>query len=179
MNDEHMEWVAEAPVLAALHERSRKSTHGFLVPAAYFNTLKVQTEAQIALEKVRTASASNGFSTPDAYFSKLQAGILAQTINAAPQPKKLRLWHNDWVKYVSAACFVLLVATGLYLKQQSALKADQYAELASDAVLYNIDESVIIEHLKEDQKATHTVSQTEMENYILDHYSANELTNSL
>lgn len=205
--DEDIAWKNEAPTLAALpritpyrvpdnyfndltgqlntvaflNGLTEKDGSGFNVPENYFETLNNQIKSRITLEEIKSAATTDGFSTPSNYFDKLQASILAQTIEAKPERKVIRLWHSKLVKYAAAACFILLAASGLYLKHQYTLKEEmQYTELANDAILYDIDESVIIEHLKESQTATNTfASQAEMESYILDHYSSNDLSNNL
>ena len=84
------------------------------------------------------------------------------------------------MKYASAACFVVLIASGLYLNNQNTVQNLRNSELANEQMLYDIDESVIIEHLEESQNVTtSSASDTEMENYILNHYSSSDLTNNL
>lgn len=202
-----MEWEKEAPTLAALpritpyrvpdnyfndltsqlnsvaclNGLTQKDDYGFVVPTNYFEELSAQIKSRIALEQLKLTHSANGFNTPTNYFDKLQASILDQTVNAKPAPKTIRFWSSDMMRYAAAACFILLTASGLYLNQQSELKSQtQTTELTSDVMLYDIDESVIIEHLKESQTATNSsASQAEMESYILNNYSANDLTNNL
>ena len=172
MKDEHMEWEMEAPTLAGL----QKDAAGFTVPPNYFEVLNAQIKSQIAIEKFKSV----GFTTPSNYFNKLQTSILDQTVNAKQTTTVIRFWSSDLMKYAAAACFILLTASALYLNQQSAIKETRSTELANETMLYDIDESVIIEHLKESQTATNKgASQTEMESYILDHYSSNDLSNNL
>ncbi|SFH17658.1 hypothetical protein SAMN04489864_10675 [Pedobacter insulae] len=201
-----MEWENEAPILAALprvtpyrvpdnyfneltaHLNSaafldgltQGERNGFTVPTNYFEELNDQISSRIALEQFKSITSSEGFSTPSNYFDKLQANILSQTIDVKPKTKTVRLWQSDLVRYAAAACLIILTASGLYFNQQRTVKKGQSTVLASEAVLYDIDESVIIEHLKESQQATNsTASQAEMESYILNHYSSNDLSNNL
>jgi hypothetical protein len=202
IKDEDMEWEMEAPTLAALpritpyrvpdnyfndltvqlnttvslHSFTQKEGHGFIVPANYFEELSGQIQSRIKLEQFK----SEGFATPVNYFDKLQANILSQTVESKPERKVVRLWQADLMRYAAAACFILLTASGLYFNQQSTVKETHAADLASEAMLYDIDESVIIEHLNETQTATNNnASHAEMERYILDHYSSNDLSNNL
>ncbi|MGF1926295.1 MAG: hypothetical protein ACQUHE_19135 [Bacteroidia bacterium] len=202
IKDEDMEWEMDAPRLAALpritpycvpdnyfndlteHLQSFASLSnltsteesGFTVPSNYFVALNEQIKSRIALEQFR----SIGFSTPSNYFDKLQASILEQTVNTKPPAKVVRLWHTDLVKYAVAACFILVAASGLYINEQRKVSEVQSTELASEVMLYDIDESVIIEHLAESQTATNaTASQAEIESYILENYSSNDLSNNL
>lgn len=205
MKDENMEWELEAPVLAALprttpyrvpdnyfeglksqtnslvqlSQFSKNETSGFLVPNNYFNELTEQINSRIAIDEFSLMS-ENGFKTPEHYFENLQNNILGKTTNLKPQTKVTRLWNSDFMRYAAAACFILLVASGLYVDQQNTIKQTQNNELANESMLYYIDESVIVEHLKESQTATTiSVSQAEMENYLIDNYSSNDLSNSL
>jgi hypothetical protein len=202
IKDEDMEWEMEAPTLAALpritpyrvpdnyfndltaqlnssiilNNFTSKEGHGFIVPTNYFEELNGQINSRITLEQFK----SDGFTTPVNYFDKLQANILSQTVDSKPERKVVRLWHTDLIRYASAACFILLTASALYFNQQSTVKETHSTELASETMLYDIDESVIIEHLNESQTATNSnASQAEMERYILDHYSSNDLSNNL
>lgn len=205
--DENMEWEKEAPTLAALpritpyrvpdnyfndltsqlnsvaylNGFTQKDGYGFVVPTNYFDTLTEQIKSRIAIEQYKSITTADGFKTPSNYFDKLQASILEQTVNAKPAPKVVRFWSSDVMRYAVAACFILLTASGLYLNQQHTLKAEtQSTELASEVMLYDIDESVIIEHLKESHTTTTaSASQAEIESYILDNYSANDLSNNL
>ncbi len=197
-----MEWEIEAPTLAALpritpyrvpdnyfidltgqlnsvvflNTLTQKDGHGFTVPVNYFEELNEQIKSRIALEQFKSV----GFTTPSNYFDKLQASILDQTVNAKQETKIARLWHTDLIRYAAAACFILVAASGLYVNEQSKVKQAQSTELANEAMLYDIDESVIIQHLTESQTATNTsASQAEMESYILEHYSSNDLSNNL
>ena len=85
------------------------------------------------------------------------------------------------MKYVSAACFFLIAASGLYVNQQQNLKEIRNTELAQENLLYDIDESVIIEHLQESQTTTSATnaSASELETYILDNFSSSDLSNNL
>lgn len=205
-NDEHMEWEKEAAFLASLPRTTpyrvpdnyfdhlqlhinqsvfveglmQKEDQGFTVPANYFEDLTTQIEDRIALSQLQALTVTDGFKTPEGYFEKLQANILSQTTEVRqPKPKVLKLWQSDFMKYVSAACVIVLTASGLYLNQQNTLKQDRKIELASEQMLYDIDESVIIEHLQEGQTANTSASDTEMENYILNHFSSSDLSSNL
>jgi len=202
IKDEDMEWEMEAPLLAALPRAtpyrvpsnyfndltaqinsivylkglSEKNNAGFKVPANYFEELHEQIQSRIAIEQFKSV----GFSTPSNYFDQLQASILDQTVHAKPATKVIRFWRSDLMRYAAAACFILLAASGLYINEQNKVKETRFNELASERVLYDIDESVIIEHLKESQTATNTsASQAEIESYILDHYSSRDLSTNL
>lgn len=206
MKDENMDWEKEAPILAGLPKTTpygvpdqyfdnltnqiqrtvflnsitKNEGQGFSVPVNYFEELDQQIKSRIAIEQLRSTAQTDGFTTPVNYFDQLQAKVLAQTTTVKHNTKMLRLWHHEAMKYVAAACFIILSASGLYLNQQQNLKQLQNTELANEQLLYDIDENVIIEHLLESQNTNATfASDSEMESYILDHYSSSELYNNL
>lgn len=206
MIDENIEWEKEAPLLASLPRTTpfgvpaqyfdelqshihqsvfidglmQKDHQGFTVPQGYFEELGANINAKIALDKFKTSVNADGFKTPDHYFDNLNAKILSRTSALQPERKVFKLWNSDFMRYAAAACFILITASGLYLNQLQTLKENRNTEIASEQVLYDIDESVIIEHLIESQSLTSvSPSDTELENYILNNYSANDLANDL
>ena len=58
----------------------------------------------------------------------------------------------------------------------------QTEELANEQLLYDIDESTIIEHLETQNTTTlnnTSASDTEMENYLLSNFSSSDLSHEL
>ncbi|RZL50839.1 MAG: hypothetical protein EOP00_02420, partial [Pedobacter sp.] len=201
--DDNMEWELEASHLASLPRTTpfnvpaqyfddltarinqsvfvdglmQKEDQGFTVPQNYFEDLGIQIESRIALAKIKSLVNNDGFKTPANYFDKLNAEILSKTSATATKTKVVRLWSSDLMKYASAACFILLAATGLYLNEQNSVKLNRSAEIASEQMLYDIDESVILEHIQESQNVTSSsASDKEIENYILENYSTSDLS---
>lgn len=201
-----MEWESEAPKLASLAKTTpyrvpdnyfndlperinqalfleglmQKENQGFAVPQNYFEELSSQIESRIAIEQFSALAKAEGFKTPPAYFEQLQANILSKTSEVPQKTKVFRLWHSDLMKYASAACFILLSAAMLYVNEQQTVKQNRVSELANEQMLYDIDESVIIEHIQESQTAqTTSASDTEMESYILNNFSSNDISNNL
>ena len=203
--DENMEWEEEATYLASLPRTSpyrvpenyfdelttkinqsvfladltQKENQGFTVPTNYFEELTLQIESRIALEGIKDLGIEEGFKVPENYFSKLESNILARTTGNNNKPIVKRLWSTSLIKYASAACFFLMAVTALYVNQQYNLKQTRTEELASEQMLYDIDESVIIEHLRESQTTNATATDKELESYILDNYSSSDLSNNL
>jgi hypothetical protein len=204
--DENIDWEMEAPLLASLPRTTpfrvpdqyfenlqthihqsvfvdslmQRENQGFTVPENYFEELGANIEAKIAIDKFKNLIANDGFKTPINYFDHLNAQILSKTSALKPKTKVFKLWSSDLMRYAAAACFIILTASGLYLNQQNTLKQNRNTEIASEQILYDIDESVIIEHLMENESLTSTSpSDTELENYILNHYTTNDLSNNL
>jgi len=146
-----------------------------------------------------------GYSTPDQYFQKLQSRILAQTVELEQQAaitpslenaitpsveeeikpkaesKIVRLWHSGLLKYASAACFIVVAAFGLYLNQQNFSQESTSVEIANEQMLYDIDEQDIIDHVEGnviDEPKT-KMTKAELETYILNNYSQNDLSSEL
>jgi hypothetical protein len=204
--DENIDWEMEAPLLASLPRITpfgvpdqyfgdlqthinqsvfvdslmQRENQGFSVPENYFEELGANIEARIAIDKFKNLTDNDGFKTPVNYFDNLNAQILSKTSALKPKTKVFKLWSSDLMRYAAAACFIILTASGLYLNQQSTLTQNRNTEIASEQMLYDIDESVIIEHLIESESLTSSSpSDAELENYILDHYTTNELSNNL
>lgn len=205
--DENMEWEEDAAYLASLPRitsyrvpeqyfedltariqqsvfldgLTQKESEDFVVPKGYFDTLTAQIQARVTVENIKATMPADGFQVPSNYFDQLQSNILSKTANASPSKAPVRkLWHTEAIKYVSAACFFIVAATTLFVNQQQNLKEDRKIELANEQLLYDIDESVIMEHVQESQTAsTNSASTTEIENYILDNFSFTDLSTNL
>jgi len=199
---ENMEWENEAPQLAKLkkvnpftissnyfeelNERIHQSVFidalkkseqaGFITPENYFETLQNQITSRISLEKFKDGN-HDGFALPYGYFEKLNLNIAAQTTE---NKKVIKLWHRPLFKYAVAACFVISTITGWFANEHYQNKQLRNSELAKEQMLYDIDESTIMEYMQEAQHVqTASFTDTEMENYILDNFSTSDLSNNL
>ncbi|QNK62094.1 hypothetical protein H7F33_16295 [Pedobacter sp. PAMC26386] len=158
---------------------------GFIVPDQYFDILQGSILAETSADKLQNLPKSEGFLTPDLYFQKLQSSILAKTTKAElpvkHEPKLIRLWHNDLIKYASVACFILVTAFGLYLNQQNFNTETRAADLANEQMLYDMNEQDIIDHIEGnnvDIQKDNTAS-ADLETYILNNYSQSDLSSAL
>ncbi|MGM9475411.1 hypothetical protein ACS5PU_03230 [Pedobacter sp. GSP4] len=211
-NIENNEWLNDAPALAAMGKRNpfsvpegyfdsvgehvlsavffdglkdKTNTNSFEVPQNYFETLTERIETKIRLAEI--TKPENAFAVPANYFDTLQSRINDRI--AAETPKKeakiIPLWRRNIVKYASAACFVLMASFGAYFYQNNtAIPVAQtpLTDLANEQLLYDIDESTIIEHLEAQNTSsskTNSASDTEMENYILNNFSSSDLSQAL
>ncbi|RZK50482.1 MAG: hypothetical protein EOO99_02255 [Pedobacter sp.] len=190
---ENMEWEMEAPTLASLPRITP-----YRVPDGYFENLNEQLITQVKIADLMQGNDLGGFTQPAAYFENLEARILAQTTLAAPKKsgRIFKLWQSDVAKYTAAACFVLVSALGLYINNQSnsgstnnnvaesfstALNSNRLSEIQDEALLYNIDEQTIIDHLGgfetvSNMQAPVIASDDELEQYLIDHYSSKDLS---
>lgn len=202
---ENMEWENEAPQLAKLKksnpftvpenyfdelgERINQSvfinslqeieSSGFNVPENYFETLATQITSRVALEQFKNED-SQGFVVPNGYFENLQQNITAKTVDTKNVKKTVKLWHQPLFKYAVAASLVIVSTTGWFASKQYQNKQLRKTELAREQLLYDIDESVIIEYVQESQNTkTANVTDSEMEDYILDNFSTTDLSNNL
>ena len=158
---------------------------GFTTPENYFAELTDRINSAVFVERMKAqSSADAGFSLPDKYFEKLTSAVLAKTIDEQPvqQTKIVKLWHSKLLKYASAACFLLIAGAGLYFNnQQYQAQPKEYIEMAGEQMLYDIDEEIIIEHIEASQSIQLKTSaeDAELENYILNNYSQNDLVTGL
>jgi len=213
-NIENNDWINETPALSAMGKRNpfsvpdgyfencdeaifsavfldglkqKTSDNNFEVPQNYFEDLTERIQTRITLEAL--PKAGQAFAVPENYFDTLQSRI-AEKI-AASEPKKVAkvipLWRRNIVKYASAACFVLMASFGVYFYQNGStttVQQVQSAEAVNEQMLYDIDESTIIDHLEAENTTTSNIkttsaSDTEMENYILSNFSSNDLSQEL
>lgn len=215
-NLENKDWINDAPTLASMGKRNpfsvpagyfdnceeevfshifldglkqKTNDNSFQVPENYFEELTEMIETRIAFEQ--SVQPINRFAVPENYFETLQVRITSK-IEAEQGIKKeakiIPLWRRSFVKYASAACFLLITSFGVYFYQNSesanvvSVPHMQTADLANDQMLYDIDETTIIDHL-EAQNTSNTkitsASDTEVENYILSNYSSSDLAQEL
>ncbi|MET4081583.1 hypothetical protein ABIB40_001532 [Pedobacter sp. UYP30] len=161
-----------------------KHNYGLEVPEDYFLTLFTNIGTTIKLtEKIKSESA---FEVPADYFSQLQDKLAAKTAprKATTKPKIVRLWHKNLVKYASAACLVLVSSFGIYYYNQHVdlMPEVSATETTQDQFLYDIDESTIIQQINTEQPVESknvSATDTEMENYLLNHYTTTELAQEL
>lgn len=171
--------VANAIFLDKL--KSRVTSDGFTTPDPYFAELTGEISAVIATENLKTLATTAGYAVPKGYFEELQINIIAKT-SAKRKPSVLKLWHSSIMKYASAACFIILSTTGFYFYQQHSpsLKI-AYNDMATEQMLYDIDEDVIIDHIRDNnlQQVKAPATDVALENYILSNYSQNEIASDL
>ncbi|RZL37912.1 MAG: hypothetical protein EOO96_04080 [Pedobacter sp.] len=215
-NLENNDWIKDAPTLAAMGNRNpfsvpagyfdnceeavfsyvfldglkqKTNDNFFQVPQNYFEELTEMIETRIAFEQ--SVQPINKFAVPENYFETLQSRITSK-IEAEQGVKKaakiIPLWRRSFVKYASAACFLLISSFGVYFYQNSEssnavnVPQIQTADLANDQMLYDIDETTIIDHLEAQNTSnikTTSASDTEVENYILSNYSSTDLAQEL
>ena len=184
--DGYFESVEEQTLSAVFLDGLKKKTNqnSFEVPQNYFEDLMERIETRISLSEMPKAQQ---FAVPENYFDTLQSRINNKIAAETPQKvaKIVPLWRKNMVKYASAACFVLMATFGAYFYQNNpsvpAAKTP-LADLANEQLLYDIDENTIIEHLdaqNTNSSKTNSASDTEMENYILSHFSSNDLSQEL
>ena len=195
---ENSEWMNEAPHLAGLDLK-----HPFSIPEGYFEGLPADIHEAIFLDDLKTDTPESGFSIPEGYFESLSTKIQAELVGyTVPQDyfqqlqakiaaktteekvaKTIRLWHSKSLKYASAACFVLVSALSVYFYQNAnpAAALPLSADAVTEQMLFDIDESTIIEHIQSNRLTQEqpSVADADLENYILSNYSQNEIASDL
>jgi len=93
---------------------------GFAVPEGYFDELEQNIQSRIAIAQ----NIEEEFAVPEGYFEALTHKILAKTtLQPAEKIVKeergtiIKLWTKHAFKYASAACFSLIIGTGLFLSE--------------------------------------------------------------
>lgn len=168
--------------------KQKTSNNNFEVPQNYFEDLTERIQTRIALSEM--PKADQAFAVPENYFDTLQRRIADRIATSEPkkEAKVVPLWRRSIVKYASAACFLLMASFGVYFYQNNSLATTaqqvQSAEAINEQLLYDIDESMIIDHLEAQNTTrsnikTTSASDTEMENYILSNFSSSDLSQEL
>lgn len=214
-NIENNDWMNEVPALAALEKRNpfsvpdgyfensdeaifsavfldglkqKTSDNNFEVPQHYFENLAERIQTRITLSEI--PKAEKAFTVPENYFDTLQSRITERIAVLEPkrEAKIIPLWRRNIVKYVSAACFLLMASFGIYFYQNGSVSVGQPSPSAeaivNEQLLYDIDENTIIDHLETQNTTssnikTTSASDTEMENYILSNFSSSDLAQEL
>ncbi|SMD06783.1 hypothetical protein [Pedobacter nyackensis] len=206
-NLENNDWKKEAPILAALpiHNpfsapegyfddlslqitnvvylekmKNKVAEPGFNTPENYFDELSQDINTEILTSRLKSISTAQNFTAPANYFEQMQQRILDQTVRK--ETKVLRLWHSRLLKYASAACLAILCSIGFYFYQhKSAGSKLAYMDMATEQMLYDIDEQVIIDHIEANglEQAKPSASELAMENYILSNYSQSDIAGNL
>ncbi len=165
--------------------KAKVADTGFNTPIGYFDELTKQINTEIIADRLKTITPiSESASVPVNYFEQLQANILSKTVDQTKkkQPTIIRLLHSSILKYASAACFIILSATGLYFYQLPHHPVKPvYSDLATEQMLYNIDEQVIIDHIEANDlhQAKASPSDVALENYILNNYTQSDIASVL
>ncbi|SHF82790.1 hypothetical protein SAMN04488522_103802 [Pedobacter caeni] len=208
---ENSDWMNEAPYLAGLGAKSPfalpegyfeqlpEQIHqaiyldklkaglpesGFNTPEGYFEGLATGIQAKLAIEKLKEQVPNEGYTVPADYFNQLQSKIsdrITQENTGRRETKIVRLWHSKLLKYASAACFILITAAGIYFYPGTPAQQALSADMANEQLLYDIDESTIIEHIESNslKRENPAVADADLENYILSNYSQNDIASDL
>jgi hypothetical protein len=163
---------------------------GMAVPEGYFEQSQKSILSRIAEEELKTKVQEDGFAVPEGYFADLNSRILSQVTPESSKREKgqiFKLWHSKAMKYSTAACIVIISAIGLYVNQQQASSPAptnimSVKATAEEQTLFDIDEEVILDQMDTDHAqhvANTTASQSEMEDYILNNYSQNDIASNL
>lgn len=150
----------------------------FKVPAGYFDNLSDRINGRVAVESLKAEIGEGGFAVPEQYFERLTEQIQSKT-RTENKGGLVRLFQNNYFKYSAAACLVLMSGLLLYLKEPIAgTQKLGYMDAATEQMLFDIDEELIIEHIRhsEKEKAASKISDAELESYILTNFTQSDLT---
>ncbi len=104
-----------------VEELLNTETTGLTVPANYFEGLSNKIQSRLVIEEA-LVNAENTLTVPEGYFNKLNKDILNKTVNQSIVKRKsvvIRMVSSTAFKYATAACFLLMIGTGVFLQMQS------------------------------------------------------------
>ena len=159
------------------------------VPEGYFEESRASIFSRIAEEELKRKVQEEGFAVPEGYFADLNSRIMSQVTPDTSKKQKgqiFKLWHSKAMKYSTAACIVIISAIGLYVNQQQASspapsRIQSVRATAEEQTLFDIDEEAILDEMDADQSqhvASTSASESEMEDYILNNYSQNDIASN-
>jgi hypothetical protein len=155
------------------------------VPEGYFDNLGAEINSRISLEALDMPK-QDGFAVPNGYFEQLQANIVNKVAQEDAPVKVVKLWPAKVAKYAAAASIVLISAFAIYFNQDKlGLESAQIAKtsvISDDPTLWDIDEDVIRDQMETDdsEQITNTsATSSELEDYIITHYSQSEIATNL
>jgi len=105
----------------AVNELINAENTGLTVPANYFEELNSKIQSRLLVEKA-LVNAEDAFTVPEDYFTRLNKNILNKTVNQDIVKRKsavIRMISSTVFKYATAACVVLMLGTGAFLRLES------------------------------------------------------------
>lgn len=158
--------------------------YGLEVPKDYFENLSDQIETSVYLsENIKN---SPSFEIPPNYFEQLQQKIEVKTFKSTSKTnrKNIKLWSRV-TRYAVAASILVVASVGIYRYTENTANvpiSTGVNDMASEQFLYDIDENTIIQHIETEQKVpvkNVSANEADMESYLINHYTANELAREL
>ncbi|WP_461451304.1 hypothetical protein [Mucilaginibacter sp.] len=134
---------------------------GHAIPQDYFANFEQQINARILVEEA--ISDNESFAVPEGYFDKLNKAVLNKTVNQDMVKRKSkgivrRMYETNTFKYAAAACFMVMVGTGLLITNSTT--PTEHANTFLHKQLSTVPTSDIQSYLQEDVDASdvqHTV----------------------
>lgn len=105
----------------AVEELLNNESTGLTVPENYFEELSSKIQSRLTVEEA-LVNAEATLTVPEGYFNKLNKDILNKTVNQDIVKRKgvvIRMISSTAFKYATAACFLLMIGTGVFLQMQS------------------------------------------------------------
>ncbi|MDB5159011.1 MAG: hypothetical protein JWR50_3718, partial [Mucilaginibacter sp.] len=93
---------------------------GLTVPANYFEDLSSKIQSRLVVKQA-LVNAEDTLTVPQDYFNKLNKEILNKTVNKDVKRKGaiIRMISSTAFKYATAACFVMMIGTEVFLQLES------------------------------------------------------------
>lgn len=160
LGDTDMDWLNEAPTLAAIRRDTPFSVPSgyfealseslkaqallesvrfeneeeFKLPENYFEQLPGRIEDRIAVEKIQQLVPSEGYSVPDTYFSQLSVRIHSR-IKEESSVVKRKTVFSTWASYSAAAAITMLVGTVIYFNTTGYTLGKQLSDVPEQEII--------------------------------------------
>ncbi len=124
-------------------------SEGFKVPTDYFDHLEEAIFSRIGEGQMKESVISDGFEVPDQYFATLSDKILSSTNPSRQQVavRSLRKPTLRFMRYVAAACVIMLSGLGGYLGFSHLKTSKEQANNVAELHLSQVPEEEIINYL--------------------------------
>ena len=132
-------------------------TAGHTVPADYFENLGEQIAARIFIEE--TLNKQEEFIVPADYFDKLNKAIVNKTITQDAINRRgvvRKMFANSAFKYAAAACFAVVVGTGVLIAELNAPSVTEHNQTFLHKQLSTVSTGDIQTYLQDDVDASET-----------------------
>jgi hypothetical protein len=154
-----------------------KKENPFIVPANYFDSLagNVQQKIDALPDLEKTSPGFSGFRVPDGYFDSLPMAVQQRIADA----KKKNIFE-EWIAVVllpkfslSLSIFIILLIFGIkYFTKTAGTKSStdalSYNEIINSEYVSELDESVLIDILEDENRNESVNEDNSLEQYLID-----------
>ena len=148
----------------------------FVVPSDYFDSLAENIQKKIrSLPDFEKQATQNPFLAPEGYFESLPSTIqqrISDTRNRNTIGNRIAFIFRPQLSLATAALVIIIIAGILYITRPTVVTApDNFLsceEVKNSSYLGDIDESMVIEVLEQQQKSNTVKEDNSLEQYLID-----------